>query len=144
MANKLQHSNGEKDWRNRNKILKTSHGARPHGLSFTWYGSWGLCLWHKPTELVHSFSFCSCVCFCLYGPFNCISFHSILSTTLRFVTLFFRSYFCLTGPFNYIIIIMSIWKSPSALIQSFVVHSAYNTNWRTDARWLRDKFTAIK
>ena len=25
-------------------------------------------------ELSHSFLFCSCVCFCLYGPFNCISF----------------------------------------------------------------------
>ena len=33
--------------------------------------------WHKPTELAHSFFFCSCVCFCLYGPFNCISFHNI-------------------------------------------------------------------
>ena len=26
------------------------------------------------TELAHSFLFCSCVCFCLFGPFNCISF----------------------------------------------------------------------
>ena len=26
-------------------------------------------------ELAHSFLFCSCVYFCLYGPFNCISFH---------------------------------------------------------------------
>ena len=32
-------------------------------------------VWHKPTELAHSFLFCSCVYFCLYGPFNCISFH---------------------------------------------------------------------
>ena len=31
--------------------------------------------WHKPAELVHSFSFCSCVYFCPYGPFSCISFH---------------------------------------------------------------------
>ena len=30
---------------------------------------------HKPTELSHSFLFCFCVYFCLYGPFNCISFH---------------------------------------------------------------------
>ena len=34
-----------------------------------------LCLWHIPSELAHSFLFCSCVCFYLYGPFNCISFH---------------------------------------------------------------------
>ena len=35
-----------------------------------------LCLWYKPTKLAHSFWFCSCVCFCLYGPFNCIWFHN--------------------------------------------------------------------
>ena len=34
-------------------------------------------LWYKPTELAHSFLFCSCVRFCLYGPFNCISFHKL-------------------------------------------------------------------
>ena len=32
-------------------------------------------VWHRPPELAHSFLFFSCVCFCLYGPFNCISFH---------------------------------------------------------------------
>ena len=50
---------------------------------------------HKPTELAHSFSFCSCVSFCLYGPFKCISLHKFSRQTLRFLTLFFRSYFCL-------------------------------------------------
>ena len=44
-------------------------------LTFTWWECCGLCLWHKPAELAHSFLFCSCVCFCFYGPFNCISFH---------------------------------------------------------------------
>ena len=29
-----------------------------------------LCLWHKLTEVAQSFSFCSCVYFCLYGPFQ--------------------------------------------------------------------------
>ena len=38
------------------------------GLTFT---RWGLCA----NELAHIFSFCSCACFCLYGPFNCMSFH---------------------------------------------------------------------
>ena len=47
----------------------------PRGLTFTWWGCCGLCLWHKLIELAHSFLFCSCVCFCLCGPFNCISFH---------------------------------------------------------------------
>ena len=45
----------------------------PRGLTFTWWGCCGLCFWHKPTELAHSFLFCSCAYFCL--SFNCISFH---------------------------------------------------------------------
>ena len=32
-------------------------------------------VWHEPAELAHSVLFCSCVYFCLYGPFNCISLH---------------------------------------------------------------------
>ena len=51
-----------------------SSSSCPPGLTFTWWGCCGLCLWYKPTKLAHSFLFCSCVCFCLYGPFNCISF----------------------------------------------------------------------
>ena len=49
--------------------------TRPRGLTFTWWGCYVLCFWHKPTELAHSFLFCSCVYFCLNCPFNCISFH---------------------------------------------------------------------
>ena len=48
---------------------------RPRGLTFTWWGCYSLCQRHKATEHAHSFLFCSCVYFCLYGPFNCISFH---------------------------------------------------------------------
>ena len=44
-------------------------------LSATWLGCYGLCSRHKPAELAHTFLFCSCVCFCLYGPLNCTSFH---------------------------------------------------------------------
>ena len=51
-------------------------GLSPRGLNFTWWECYSLCLWHEPTELALSFFlFCSCVCFCPYGPFNCISFH---------------------------------------------------------------------
>ena len=51
------------------------------GVTFEWWEYCGLCFWHKPTELAHSFFFlflsifCSCVYFCLYGPFSCASFH---------------------------------------------------------------------
>ena len=67
-----------------------------------------LCLWHKPTELAHSFLLCSCVYFCLYGTFNCISFHQF-SRQLRSLTLFFRSNWSFQ-------LYVSVWKSPSALI----------------------------
>ena len=32
---------------------------------------------HKLTELAHSFLFCCCVYFFLYGSFNCVSFHKL-------------------------------------------------------------------
>ena len=54
-------------------IFKTG----PPRITFTWWGCCGSCLWHKPAKLVHSYLFCSCVRFCLYCPFNCISFHKI-------------------------------------------------------------------
>ena len=47
----------------------------PRGLTFSWWGCYGLCQRHKLTELALSFLFCSCVCFCLYGPFSSVSFH---------------------------------------------------------------------
>ena len=59
------------------KFRNVFHSHRLHGLTFTWWGCCGLCLWHKATELAQSFLFCSCVCFCLRGPFNCISFHKL-------------------------------------------------------------------
>ena len=79
------------DWNSLDKHprLPPSYTARPYlldkgslrscsrVLTFTWWGFYVLCLWHKPTELAHSFLFCSCICFCLYGPFNCISFHKL-------------------------------------------------------------------
>ena len=46
-------------------------------LTRTWWECYGLCLRHKSTELAHSFLFYSCVCFYLYSPFNCISFHNV-------------------------------------------------------------------
>ena len=49
--------------------LSLSAGLPSHGGDVTVY------VWHKPTELAHSFLLCSCVYSCLRGPFNCISFH---------------------------------------------------------------------
>ena len=47
---------------------------RSCGLTFSWWGCYGLCPRHKPAKLAHSFLFCY-VHFCPYGPFDCILFH---------------------------------------------------------------------
>ena len=45
------------------------------GFTFTLCGCCGLCFWHKPAKLAHSFLFSSCVSFCYNGPVDCISFY---------------------------------------------------------------------
>ena len=60
-----------KNFKFRLYMVLFSSRANPYGLTFTW------CQRHKPTQSAHSFLFRSCVCFCLYGPFNCISFHNV-------------------------------------------------------------------
>ena len=61
--------------------VSLSPDVSPYGLTFTWWGCYGLCLRHNPTELAHSFFlfFCSRVCFCLYMALSTV-FHSINST----------------------------------------------------------------
>ena len=53
------------------------HVRRHRGLTFTWWGCYGLCFKHTPTELAHSFLFC----YCVYFSFTALStvFHSINS-----------------------------------------------------------------
>ena len=74
----------------------------PHGLTFTWWGCCGLCLWHKPTELAHFFLFCSCVCFYLYGPSNCISFHKFSRQLSAFS-------FCSPGLISALLVLSTIY-----------------------------------
>ena len=86
---------------------------RPSGLTFTGWRHCDLCQRHEPTELVHSFLVCSCVYFCLDGPFNCISFHKF-SCQLSAFSL------CSSGLNSAVLVLstlqISSWKSPSALI----------------------------
>ena len=87
---------------------------RPRGLTFTWWGCCGLYLWQKSTELPHSFLFCSCVCFALSTVFhsiNCLE-NSPLSHSALLVLLL---------PYWSFQLYNSLWKPPSALIESFVV-----------------------
>ena len=67
------------------------------GLPFTWWGCCGLCFWHKPTELAHIFLFCSCVCFCLEGPFN-------FTSLLKFSGQIFPFSLCSSGPISALLV----------------------------------------
>ena len=96
----------------------------PHRLTFMWWGCYGLCQRDKPTELAHSYLFCSCVYLCLYGPFNCISFHEV-SWQLFVFLLCSSSLISAYWSFQPCI---SSWKSPSALISVVVVAWTQNTN----------------
>ena len=89
--------------------------THPRGLTFTWWGCYGLCQRHKPTEVTHSFLFCSCVCCCLYGPFNCIKvrkyIHSPDNSPFLHSVLPVLSLSCWSFQ-----LYISLGKSPSALI----------------------------
>ena len=101
------------------KHIKVYISKSPRGFIFTWWGCCGLCQRHKPTELAHSFFFFSLsflfVClFLSYVPFSCTSFHKFSrQLDLRFLSLFFRSYFCTYWSFQ---LFISVCKIPSALI----------------------------
>ena len=92
-----------------------------------------LSLWHDPTELAHSFLFCSCVYFCLYGPFHLYFIPSILPTTLRFLALLFQWYFCLIGPFS-CISLMKLSFSPDLILCGWLDLECQLTNGGTDRR----------
>ena len=73
LASKILAKTSLSAWQSHHILL--FYNSSPRGITFSWWGCYGLCHRHKLTKLAHSFLFCSCVCFCLYGPFNSISFH---------------------------------------------------------------------
>ena len=83
-------------------------------------------VWHKPTELAHSFSFCSCVRFCLYVPFSCISFQKFS----RQLSVFWLCSCDLISDLLVLSITYLLWKSPSALSPDVIlcVDWAQSTN----------------
>ena len=103
-----------------------------HWLNFTWWGCSGLCLsvWHKPTELAHSFSFCSCVCFCLYGPFNCISLHKFSRQLSAFLL-------CSSGFISALLVLSTIYLSMKVSLNADIIPCGWLglkhqlTNWLT-------------
>ena len=66
-------------------FLALCHSGFRHGLE-NWFPRVNLLV---ATELAYSVLFCSCVCFCLYGPFNCISFHKFSRQLSAFSICFF-------------------------------------------------------
>ena len=89
-------------------FVKVPSGSPSRGGDVTFF------VGHKSTKLAHSFLFGSFVCFFLYGPFNCISFHKFSpKTPLSHFLL--HIFFCLIGPFNYISFYESLpqpWYNP--------------------------------
>ena len=82
--------------------------TRPRGLTFTWWGSYGLCVEHKPTELTHSFLFCSCVYFSLMA-LSAI-FHSVNSPNSSLIShSVIPALFLPCWSFQ---LYISLWKSP--------------------------------
>ena len=107
-----QNGIGKLNW----KLLPSQvpiQSVRPRGLTFSWWGCCGFSFRHWPAELAHSFLFCSCVYFCLYGSFNCISFHKF-SRQLSAFSLYSSS------PISALLVLsvmyISLGKSPSSLI----------------------------
>ena len=66
-------------------------GSPSHGEDVAVY------VFDKPTELAHIFLFCSCVCFCLEGPFNFTSF-------LKFSGQIFPLSLCSSGPISALLV----------------------------------------
>ena len=72
--------------------------------------------------------FCSCVCFCLYGPFNCISFEKIIPTTLLFFSLFFWSFSAFLVV-STIYLFVKVSLSPDIILCGWLGLKHQLTNW---------------
>ena len=104
--------------------VKQSHHAsrewqwvkpRSHGLTFTWWGCYGVCFGRKPTELAHPFLFCSCVCFCLDGHFDCISFHNFSRQVSAFSL-------CSSGRISPLLVLSTIYFFMKAILSPDITH----------------------
>ena len=106
----------------------------PRGLTLRWLGCCGLRFWRKPTELAHSFSFCSCVYFCLYGPFDCISFRKFSRQLSTFS-------FCSSGLISALLVLSTIYLYES-LLQPW-----YNPLWfgglKAPTNWLTNLWLMV-
>ena len=100
---------------------------RPRGLTSTRWGCYGLCLWHKPAELAHSFLFCSCIYFCLCDPLDCISFHKF-SRQLFVFSLCSSGLVCALLVLSTIYVSMKVSFSPDVILTSWLGSKHQLTN----------------
>ena len=72
-------------------------------------------VWHKPTKLAHFLFILFLRLFLSLWHFRLYFIPSILPTAFRLLTLFFQSYLCLFGPFNFVFLCESLlqpWYNP--------------------------------
>ena len=86
----------------------------PRGLTFSWWGCYSLCHKHKPNLPTPFFLFYSCVCFCLYGPFNSISFH-------KFFRQLFAFSLCSSGINSALLVLSTIYLFTKVSLSSNVI-----------------------
>ena len=75
-------------------------------------------VWHKPTELAHSFLFYSCVYFCLFGPFNCSSFHPFS----RQLSVF---WLCSSGLFSALLVLSTLYLFMKVSFSANIIPSGW-------------------
>ena len=96
----------------------------PQGLTFTQWGRCSSCVCHRPAR---SFLFCSCVRFCLYGPFKLISFHKF-SWQLSPSPLGSPGLISASSALSTMYLCMIVSFSPDIIVLSFMVDWAPSIN----------------
>ena len=86
-----------------------------------------VCAWHK-TNLAHSFLFCSCVYFCVYGPCNCISFHKF------FWQLFIFS-LCSSGLVFALLVLSTTWACAKSFLYTWSIELYRSKYQKLALKW---------
>ena len=82
---------------------------------------------NQPTLLTPFFIFCSCVYFCLYGPFNCISIHTF-SLQLSVLSLCSSGFISVLLVISTICIFMNVSFSPDIIHNGWLGSKHHSTN----------------
>ena len=114
----LNYENHVLTWRTRQGLVTTitsPTGSPSRGGDVTVY----VLDINQPSSPTPFFLFCSCVCFCLYGPFNCISFH-------KFSQQLFAFSICSSGLISALLVLstiylcMKVFPSPDIILRGWL------------------------